>query len=62
MGYAQALGGLLLLWARSYVKPAFGTISKLDPRPPVLFLRSFDNDRSVYSNSKSNNRWTNLGF
>jgi hypothetical protein len=61
-GMLPALGGLLLLGARSYSQPDFAAIAKLDPRPPVLFLRSFGDDRNVADNSKSQNRWKLLGF
>jgi uncharacterized RDD family membrane protein YckC len=59
---AEAAGFLFLVQARRNLEPDFKTLIKGDPRPPVLFLRSFQDDQNVTEGSRSESVFKNLGF
>lgn len=43
----SSVGWLLLLYARHYLRPDFKTVRSGDYRPPIVFLRSFEDDEKV---------------
>ena len=60
--YANGVGFLCLLYAQHYFRPNYQTLIRLDPRPPVLFLRSFVDDSNTNAASGVNNVLNALGF
>jgi uncharacterized RDD family membrane protein YckC len=45
--YIQQIGFVFLIYARQYFQPDFKTLRAGDPRAPVLFLRSFQDDEKI---------------
>jgi hypothetical protein len=61
-GLAIAAGFMFLIRARHNLQPDFQTVVSDDPRPPILFLRSFADDKNVTEGSHAENIFNNLGF
>jgi hypothetical protein len=61
-GLAIAAGFMFLIRARHNLQPDFQTVVSDDPRPPILFLRLFADDKNVTEGSHAENIFNNLGF